>query len=100
MVNVLILGVKGSQLHFAGIGRPPEAAPLDLENDKDSDYKFLSPFFGTMLPDGLTLYDLRGFRPKFSSYGDLDKEMERLVFGYDFLVLIPKPTPSSPIAPQ
>jgi len=100
MVNMLVLGVKGSQLHFAGIGRPPEAAPLDLENDKDSEYRFLKPFFGAMLPHGFTLYDLRGFRPKFSSYGDLDKEMERLIFGYDFLVLIPKPTPSSAIAAQ
>jgi hypothetical protein len=99
MVNVLILGVKGEQLHFAGIGRPPQPVPLDLKGDKDSDYRFLSPFFDAMPGDDLTLFDLRNFRAKFRTYGKLDPEMERLVFGYDFLVLIPRPRAAAPVTP-
>lgn len=96
-VRILILGVKGDQLHFAGIGRPPAPAPLNLAEDKDSDFLYLKPMFDNMLADGFTVFDLRGFRPGFRSLGPLDREMERLIFGYDFLVLIPHPVASHPI---
>lgn len=96
-VRILILGVKGDQLHFAGIGRPPAPAPLNLAEDKDSDFLYLKPMFDNMLADGFTVFDLRGFRPGFRSLRPLDGEMERLIFGYDFLVLIPHPVASHPI---
>jgi hypothetical protein len=53
--------------------------------------------FDNMLADGFTVFDLRGFRPGFQSLGPVDREMERLIFGYDFLVLIPHPAASHPI---
>jgi hypothetical protein len=43
------------------------------------------------------LAGLRAFRQGFSSLGPVDREMERLIFGYDFLVLIPNAIPSTPI---
>ena len=96
-VRILILGVKGDQLRFAGIGRPPAPAPLNLAEDKDSDFLYLKPMFDNMLADGFTVFDLRGFRSGFQSLSPVDREMERLIFGYDFLVLIPHPAASHPI---
>lgn len=96
-VRILILGVKGDQLRFAGIGRPAAPAPLNLEEDKDSDFLYLKPMFDNLLADGFTVFDLRSFRPDFRSIGPVDREMERLIFGYDFLVLIPHPAASHPL---
>jgi len=96
-VRILILGVNGDQLRFAGIGRPPAPAPLNLAEDKDSDFLYLKPVFDNLLADGFTVFDLRGFRLGFRSLGPVDREMERLIFGYDFLVVIPHPAASHPI---
>jgi hypothetical protein len=90
-VHILILGVKGEQLHFAGIGKPFEASPLDLAKDKDSEFAFMGPFISHMLENQWTIFDLRALRDQFSSYGKLDPEVERLTFGMDFVVLIPDP---------
>jgi hypothetical protein len=43
----------------------------------------------------MTIFDLRAFRNDFGSLGAVDREMERLVFGYDFLVLIPNAIPAA-----
>ncbi|HLV86555.1 MAG TPA: hypothetical protein VKV39_06220 [Candidatus Sulfotelmatobacter sp.] len=93
-VHILLLGVKGKQARFAGIGKPAEATDFNLAEDKDSDFLFLKPFFEKTANDGMTMFDLRAFRQGFSSLGPVDREMERLVFGYDFLVLIPNATAS------
>ena len=81
----------------AGIGRPAAPAPLNLAEDKDSDFLYLKPMFDNVLADGFTVFDLRSFRPDFRSIGPVDRELERLIFGYDFLVLIPHPAASHPL---
>lgn len=93
-LHILILGVKGEQSHFVGIGKPFQAAPLDLANDKDSEFSFMRPFLSNQIENQWTLFDLRTLRAKFSSYGKLDPELERLTFGMDFVVLIPDPKAS------
>jgi erythromycin esterase-like protein len=93
-VHIMILGVKGTQLAFAGIGKPGVEAPLDLKSDPHGDFNFLSPMFDNMLPGSWTMYDLRGLRPHFGAYGKLDTELERVIFGYDFVVLVPDPAAS------
>lgn len=90
-VNILVLGVKGQQLRPAGVARAPKPVALDLATDKDSDFKFLAPFFTAADPHGWTMFDLRGLRPSFRKLGPIDPELERLIFGYDFLVVIPDP---------
>ena len=92
--HILILGVKGEQAHFAGIGKPSQPGPFNLAADKDSDFPFLKPLFDTQVPGSWTLYDLRSLRDGFSKYGKVDSELERVIFGYDFVVLIPDATPS------
>lgn len=95
-VNLIVLGVKGAQLRAAGVGRPAAPQPLDLAHDKDSDYKVLAPFFAELGKDW-TLFDLRTLRPQLGKLGPIDPELERVIFGFDFLVLIPDPKPSHPL---
>ena len=94
-LHVLILGVKGSQLRFAGIGRPFQPANFSLADDQDSDFLFLKPLFNNLEAKGWTMFDLRGLRKGFGSLESVDKEMERMIFGYDLLVLIPNVVPSA-----
>jgi hypothetical protein len=96
-LHIMILGVKGSQLRFDGIGRPYQAGDFNLAEDKDSDFLFLKPMFDNLETSGWTMFDLRGLRKGFRSLEPVDKEMERLIFGYDLLVLIPNATPSKQI---
>lgn len=96
-VHILIAGVKGEQLRFVGIGKPAEAGPLDLAGDKDSPFLFFKPLFDTQVENSWTLYDLRALRDGFSKYGKIDPELERVIFGYDFVVFIPDPKASHAI---
>jgi hypothetical protein len=96
-LHIMICGVKGSQLRFAGIGRPFQPAEFNLAEDKDSDFLFLKPMFDNLESEGWTMFDLRGLRKEFRSLEPVDKEMERMIFGYDLLVLIPNATPSKQI---
>jgi hypothetical protein len=99
-VHILIVGVKGKQLHFAGIGKPAAEAPLDLAGDPDSDFKFFAPLFENMVEGSWTLYDMRGLRDHFSKLGPVDPGLERVIFGYEFVVLIPEPVASHEIVTQ
>lgn len=96
-VHILIVGVKGEQLHFVGIGKPAEAGALDLAADKHSSFLFFKPLFHVMVKNSWTLYDLRALRDGFSKYGKIAPELERVIFGYDFVVFIPDPKASHPI---
>jgi hypothetical protein len=91
-VHILIVGVKGQQLHFAGIGRAAEPSGVDIIADKEA--AFLKPLYENQLPGSWTLYDLRALRADFSNYGKIEPELERVIFGYDFAVLIPDPKAS------
>jgi len=93
-VHILIVGVKGEQLHFVGIGKPAEPGALDLAGDKDSSFLFFKPLFDMQIENSWTLYDLRALRDGFSKYGKIDPEMERVIFGYDFVVFISDPKAS------
>jgi hypothetical protein len=97
-VHILIAGIKGEQLRFAGIGKPAEAGTLDLAGDKDSPFLFFKPLFDAQIENSWTLYDLRALRDGFSKYGKIDPELERVIFGYDFVVFIPGPKASHMIS--
>lgn len=49
----------------------------------------LAPLYAEAYPAGWTVFDLRPLRSKFASFGHVDRELERLIFGYDMLVLVP-----------
>jgi hypothetical protein len=96
-VHVLVLGAKGSQTAFAGIGKPWRTATYDLQDDDHARFRYLAPFIVQMDPAGMTLYDLRPLRTHFASMVITDRDYERLVYGYDFLILIPNTTPDPAI---
>lgn len=95
-LNIIVLGVKGQQLAFAGMGQPYAPIPLDLLHDKRADFNFLRPFF-----DGLgttpVLYDLRTLRGALAHSGLQSINLERVVDGYDLLVVIPVAHPSQQV---
>ncbi len=93
-LHIAILAVKGTRLRFAGIGRPYQPETFRMLDDKD--YKFLQPMVDHLEPAGWTMFDLRGIR-KAAFSGSLDRDMERLVLGYDLLILIPDSTASAQI---
>jgi len=96
-VNILVLGTEGKQSRFAGIGKPWADASYKLGDEDHDIFAFLTPFVhatGT----SPALYDLRLLRKNFSAAGIADKEYARMVYGYDFLLLIPNTTADPPIA--
>ncbi len=89
-LNILVLGAKGEQLAFAGIGRPYAPVPLDLLHDKRADFAFLVPFFKNIGPAPV-LYDLRELRRPFARSGLQSVNLSHVIDGYDLLVVIPTP---------
>jgi hypothetical protein len=87
-LHIIVLGRQGSHLHFAAIGHPYEAEEFKLV--EDNDYRFLKPVFDNLENQGWSLFDLRPLRTQFDSFGPVDRDMERLIFGYDLMVIIPE----------
>jgi hypothetical protein len=99
-VHIMIFGVKGAQSAFAGIGKPYAEAPLDLAGDANSQLGWAKPLFANLLEKNWTVFNTRNLREKFSGFSGIDPEMERMIFAYDFIVLIPEATASHPFAAQ
>lgn len=94
-LHVMVFGLTGEQLRYTKVGAPYSPGPLDLATDQS--FAFMTPLFDARLRDGWTMYDLRALREHFDSVGHSSEDLERLVFGYDLVVLIPTVTPSSQI---
>ena len=96
-LHINIIGVKGAEISFGAPGQPPQLENFDLVQDTSSAVFFIKPLLDHRLPEGWTLYDLRGLRRRFKALGPVDEELERLIFGYDIVIMVPKFTPSTPI---
>lgn len=59
----------------------------------DDDYKFMKPFVDAAGSEGWTVFDLRKLRGESIS----DPSLQRLVLGYDLLVLVPEATAATQI---
>ena len=94
-VNIIILAVEGPHLRFAGSGKPYRVDDSKMLDDPD--YQFMKPMVENLSPEGWTIFDLRGMRKGFRSLGSVDISTERLIFGYDLLVLIPEVTAAKQI---
>jgi hypothetical protein len=92
-LHICVLGAKGTHRFPNGYSRPTRLTKFVL--DEDPDYRWLKPAVNAQLPDSWTLYDLRKLR--FQSLGELDPGMERLIYGYDLLIIIPEVTPADMI---
>jgi hypothetical protein len=96
-VNILVLAVKGQQLAFAGMGHPYAPIPLDLLHDKRADFAFMAPFF-TGIGTTPVLYDLRALRGALAKSEVQSVDLERVIDGYDLLVVIPVAHPSHQVS--
>jgi hypothetical protein len=87
-LHILVLGVGGTHSEFTKYGQPTRIK--ETETMTDSSYRWMEPFKAAALPGAWTLYDLRGLARKIPT--PLDSEVERILDGYDFLVIIPQLT--------
>jgi hypothetical protein len=85
-LHIEVLGIRGKDEAEFGLGQPDRAIAKDAAPD------FLAPLYAEAYPGGWTVFDLRPLRSKFASFGQVDRDLERLIFGYDLLVLIPEVT--------
>jgi erythromycin esterase-like protein len=96
-LHINVIGAKGADAAFAAPGQPPQIEAFDLLQDTSPSVAFVKPLIAHRLPEGWTLFDLRGLREDFNSLPPMDEELERLIFGYDILIVVPNFTPSTPI---
>jgi hypothetical protein len=90
-LHICILGAKGTHALYSGYGRPMKLEPFVMV--EDDDYHWLKPAVDNQVPNAWTLYDLRNLR--FQKLGAFDPNMERVIYGYDLLVIVPELTPAS-----
>jgi hypothetical protein len=89
-LHICILGAKGTRRIDGGCERPDELEKFVM--DEDDGYRWLTPAVENQVPNAWTVYDLRKLR--FTELGLVDRNMERLVYGYDLLVIVPELTPA------
>ena len=92
-LHICILGAKGTHATYGGYNRPMKLEPFVMADDDD--YHWLKPLVDAQLPNAWTLYDLRALR--FQKLGAVDPDMERVIYGYDLLVIVPEFTPAHSI---
>ena len=93
-LHILVLGVQGEHAQYSKYGQPFKHSQFVLVNDPD--YKWMGPAVAARkyvsAGGPWTLYDLRQLR--FGRVSNLDRDWERVVYGYDLLILIPEITPA------
>jgi hypothetical protein len=92
-LHICILGAKGTHRLFAGYERPTKLEKFVM--DEDPDYRWLKPAIDNQLPNAWTLFDLRKLR--FHALHEVDADMQRLIYGYDLLIIVPELTPADPV---
>jgi hypothetical protein len=85
-LHIEVLGIRGEDEAEFGPGQPDRAVAKNVAPGP------LAPFYAEAYPGELTVFDLRPLRSKFASFGHVDRDLERLIFGYDMLVLVPEVT--------
>jgi len=90
-LHIEVLGMRGEDEENVGPGRPDRAVAKDPEPGS------LAPLYAEAYPEGWTVFDLRPLRGKFASLGPIDRGLERLIFGYDMLVLVAEVTAQADI---
>ena len=95
-LHILIRGIRGQESHNMGTGRPDQSTDVDYAKSPEGEPLSLTPFYGQADPNQWTLFDLRPLRPKLRSLGHVDRELERLILGYDLVVITRTPPPTRP----
>jgi hypothetical protein len=92
-LHICVFGAKGTRRVSGGYERPTKVEKFVL-TDEDN-YRWLKPAIDNQVSNAWTLYDLRKLRS--TKTGAVDPGMERLIYGYDLLVIVPELTPADPV---
>jgi len=92
-LHICVLGARGTHRMYGGYDRPTKLEKFVM--DEDQNYGWLKPAIDNQLPNAWTLFDLRQMR--YQMLGPIDPNMERLIYGYDLLIIVPELTPADPI---
>lgn len=96
-LHLLVVGAAGEQARFAGIGRPPAVAPIEVAAP-GSPLAALAPLLEVAARhEPWSLFDLRPLRPRLLRAEPRDPELERIVFGFDFALVFPRATAARPL---
>jgi len=90
-LHIEVLGIRGEDEAEVGPGQADRAVAKDPEPGA------LAPLYSEAYPGGWTVFDLRPLRSQLASVGHVDRDLERLIFGYDMLVLVPQVTAQAAI---
>jgi hypothetical protein len=85
-LHIAILGVRGEDAAKSGPGQVDRPVATDTATGP------LEPLVAETYRQEWTLFDLRPLRSEFATLRHVDRALERLIFGYDLLVLIPQVT--------
>jgi hypothetical protein len=93
-LHIMVVGAEGDHAAYSRYGQPFTHSHFVL--DQDNDYKWITAAIDarkdTTADGPWTLYDLRKLR--FGRVANLDPSWQRVVYGYDLLVIIPEITPA------
>lgn len=98
-LNMIVVGAKGREAGYNGVGRPMKVYDFDATTGKDSDWRkeVMSARPSGMAPGDWILVDLRRLRSK--DMDDLTPEWRELILGYDLAVVAPELSPSTKLGP-
>lgn len=90
-LHICVRGAKGVHAGYSGYNRPLKHEPFtQIEDDP-----WMKPVVENKVESGWTLYDLRNLR--FHKMENVSADMQRMIDGYDLLVIIPELTPGDKI---
>jgi hypothetical protein len=89
-LHISVLGARGKRSAFSKYGQPTTVQAFISTEDRWT--RWMEPFLAKQIPGQWTLFDLRALR--FQRLGKIDPDIERMIEGYDFLVVIPEETPA------
>jgi hypothetical protein len=95
-LHIMVLGAKGSEGGYGGVGRPAVVRSFDMMDDKDPDWRKDATLAkaADAAPGSWMLVDLRTLRTK-SVLASAPPEWRELALGYDIAILAPTLTASS-----
>lgn len=95
-LHIMVLGARGSEGGYAGVGRPTAVRSFDLKDEKGPDWRKDAALAqaANAAPGSWMLVDLRTLRTK-ALLASAPPEWRELALGYDFAILAPTLTASS-----
>jgi hypothetical protein len=94
-VNLIVVGAKGVEAGYNGVGRPMKVYDFDATTGEDSDWRkdVMLARPSNAAPGDWFLVDLRRLRSK--NMEGMTPEWREIILGYDLAVVAPELSPSA-----